>query len=163
MTRIVSALVLALGLTLPAAQLTVAQTAPAEIVKERQHAMEQNWTDYFRDIAQTLRSDSPNLALVATKAAGAVDHLKTLAQMFPPGTGRDVVPTTRAKPEIWTQRADFDGAMTALIDATKVLGDDAKSSDLQKVKADWTTTAKACGACHGGPKKAGGKFRFEEQ
>jgi len=163
MTRIVPAFVLAASLALSAAQISFAQTAPAEIVKERQHAMEQNWTEYYRDIAQTLRSGSPDLTLVATKAAGAVDHLKKLAQLFPPGTGRDVVPTTRAKPEVWTQRADFEAAMTALADATKTLGDDAKKGDLEKVKADWTNTAKACGACHGGPKRAGGKFRFEEQ
>jgi cytochrome c556 len=73
------------------------------------------------------------------------------------------VPTTRAKPEVWTQRADFDAAMTALVDALKTMGDDAKKGDVEKVKADWTIAAKACGACHGGPKKSGGKFRFEEE
>ena len=162
MIRTVSSLSLAATLVLFAGQTCLAQT-PAQIVKERQDAMEKNWSDYFRDIAQTIRSDSPNLNLVATKAAGASEHLKKLAQLFPPGTGRDVVPSTRAKPEIWTQRADFEADMKALIDATVALGDDAKAGDVAKVKADWTTAAKACGACHGGPKEAGGKFRFEEE
>ena len=53
--------------------------------------------------------------------------------------------------------------MKALIDASDTIGDDAKKGDVEKVKADWTILAKACGACHGGPKKAGGKFRFEQE
>ncbi len=163
MIRIISALTIAAILLLAAGQASFAQTSPAQIVKERQDAMDKNWTAYYRDIATTVRSPSPDLALVATKAAPASEHLKKLAQLFPPGTGRDVVPATRAKPEVWTQRADFEAAMTALIDATNTMGDDAKKGDLEKVKADWTTLAKACGACHGGPKKSGGKFRFEER
>jgi len=163
MTRMVPALALAAIVVLGGGQLSFAQTPPAQIVKERQDAMEKNWTDYFKDIATTIRSGSPDLPLIATRAAGASEHLKKLAQLFPPGTGRDVVPATRAKPEIWTQRADFEAALMALMDATKQIGEDAKSGDVDKVKADWTSLAKACGGCHGGPKKSGGKFRFEEE
>jgi len=163
MTRMVPALALAAIVVLGGGQLSFAQTPPAQIVKERQDAMEKNWTDYFKDIATTIRSGSPDLPLIATRAAGASEHLKKLAQLFPPGTGRDVVSATRAKPEIWTQRADFEAALTALMDATKQIGEDAKSGDVDKVKADWTSLAKACGGCHGGPKKSGGKFRFEEE
>jgi cytochrome c556 len=159
MNRIAAALALATTLLLYAGPTSFAET-PAKIVEARQDAMDANWTDYFKPIAGALRSASPDLALVATKAEQAGDHLKKLAQLFPPGTGRDVVPDTRAKPEVWTQRADFDAAMAALVDATKTMSDDAKRGDVEKVKADWTATAKACGACHGGPTDAGGKFRF---
>ena len=163
MFRVVPALALAAAIFLSAGQITFAQTAPAQIVKERQDAMEKNWTEYFRDISRTVKTDSPDLALIATKSAQASKHLKKFAQLFPPGTGRDVVPKTRAKPEVWTQRAEFDAAMKALIDATNVLGAAAKSGSVEKVKAEWPSVAKACGGCHGGPKKSGGKFRFEEE
>ena len=163
MVRFVSAFALAATLLLAGGRNSVAQTTPAQIVKERQDAMEKNWIEYFRDIARTVRTDSPDLALIATKSAQASEHLKKLAQLFPPGTGRDVVPSTRAKPEVWTQRADFEAAMKALIDASDTIAEDAKKGDVAKVKADWTNLAKACGGCHGGPKKAGGKFRFEEE
>jgi cytochrome c556 len=162
MIRLVPVPTLVTILLLLAGQAALAQT-PAQIVKERQDAMDENWTGYFKDIAQTLRSDSPDLALVATKATQAGEHLKKFATLFPPGTGRDAVPTSRAKPEVWTQRADFDAAMKALSDATAVLANDAKKGELTKVRADWTETAKACGACHGGPAKSGGKFRFEKE
>lgn len=163
MTRMVPVFLFAATLLLPAGQISLAQTAPAQIVKDRQDAMDKMWPDYYRDMAQTVRSNSPDLAVVAAKAEQAGEHLKKVAQLFPPGTGRDVVPKTRAKPEIWTQRADFEAALTALADATKTIGEDAKAGNVEKVKVDWTNVAKACGACHGGPKKSGGKFRFEEE
>ncbi len=163
MIRIVLALALAATLLLSAGQISFAQTPPAQIVKERQDEMGKNWSGYFRDISTTLKSASPDLALITTKAAGASDHLKKLEGLFPPGTGRDVVPATRTKPEAWTQRAEFDAAFKALIDATNALGDAAKKGDLVKVKAEWQDVSKACGGCHGGPVKAGGKFRFAEE
>jgi cytochrome c556 len=163
MIRTVPALALAATLLLAAGQVAFTQTSPAQIVKERQDAMEKNWTGFYKDMARTIRTDSPDLTLVATNAAKAREHLKKLAQLFPPGTGRDVVPATRAKPEVWTQRADFEAALKALMDANDTIGEDAKTGDVAKVKTDWTVLAKACGGCHGGPKKSGGKFRFEEE
>ena len=71
MFRFVSAFALAATLLLTAGQISVAQTTPAQIVKERQDAMEKNWTEYFRDVARTVRTDSPDLALIATKSAQA--------------------------------------------------------------------------------------------
>jgi cytochrome c556 len=163
MIRIIVAAALAALLYVSTSQVSVAQTAPAQIVKQRQDAMDQMWPGFYRDMALTIRSDKPDLALIATKAPLASEHVKKAAQLFPPGTGRDVVPATRAKPEIWSQRAEFEGDLTALINATNALGEAAKSGDVQKVKTAWADAAKACGACHGGPKKAGGKFRFEEE
>jgi cytochrome c556 len=162
MIRIVPALALAAAILLPASQISLAQTSPAQIVKERQDGMKQNWRGYYRDISTTLKSASPDLALIATKAAAASEHLEKLEKLFPPGTGRDVVPKTRAKPDVWTKRAEFEAAFKTLIDATNALGDAAKKGDVAKVKVDWQATAKACGGCHGGPEKSGGKFRFEE-
>ncbi|MEP7029328.1 MAG: cytochrome c [Pseudolabrys sp.] len=162
MYRIIAIAALAVILHLSAGQISFAQT-PAQIVKERQDGMEKMWPDFYQAIARTLRIDSPDLAFVAATAPKAAEHVKKLATLFPPGTGREAVPTTRAKPEIWTQRAEFDGALTAMIDATNAMGAAAKSGDVAKVKAEWTNFAKACGTCHGGPEKSGGKFRFEEE
>ena len=163
MFRIVAAFALAATLLLSAGQGSFAQTTPAQIVKERQDGMEKNWTDYYRDISRTLKTDRPDLALIATKSAGAVEHIKKLATLFPPGTGRDVVPKSRAKPEVWTQRAEFEATLKTMIDSTSAMGDAAKKGDMVKVKAEWQVVTKACGGCHGGPTKSGGKFRFEEE
>ena len=163
MIRYVQALALAGTLLLCAGHISFAQPAPAELVKQRQDAMEKLWPDDYRDVSRTLKTDKPDLALVAAKSAQAIEALNRLATLFPPGTGRDAVPSTRAKPEIWSNRSEFEATLGALVDANKTLGDDAKARNVEKVKADWTNLAKACGGCHGGPVKSGGKFRFEKE
>jgi len=161
MIRIVSALALAGTVAAFSAAMSWAQT-PAEVAKAREDIMEHLWSNYYRDISQVARGNSTDLAGAATKASGAIDALKKFATLFPPGSGREAVPTTRAKPEIWTQRAEFDKATQTLIAETAALGDAAKGGNVEAVKAQWPKVAEACGACHGGPKKSGGKFRFEE-
>jgi cytochrome c556 len=162
MTRI-TAVFFALAILAGAGQQASAQSAPADIVKQRQDAMESLWRDHYKAVAATVRTDKPDLTLVATNAAKANETLQKLATLFPPGTGRDAVPSTRAKPEIWSDRKEFEGNLTALLDASKSLAADAKAGSVEKVKADWTNLAKACGGCHGGPVKSGGKFRFEKE
>ena len=163
MIRIVSALALAGTVAAFSTAISVswAQT-PAEVAKAREDIMDHLWPNYYRDISQVARGNSTDVAAVATKAAGAVDALKKFATLFPPGSGREAVPTTRAKPEIWSQRAEFDKATNDLIATTTAIGEAAKSGNVEAVKAQWPKVAEACGACHGGPKKSGGKFRFEE-
>ena len=159
MIRIVSALTLAGTLLLPFA---AAAQSPADMVKQREEIMGKLFPDYYRDILRVVRGESSDLNVAATKAAGASDQLKKVATLFPQGTGREAVPTTRAKPEVWTQRAEFEKALTTLIAETDALAAAAKSGNIDAVKTQWTKTAEACTGCHGGPKKSGGKFRFEE-
>jgi cytochrome c556 len=45
---------------------------------------------------------------------------------------------------------------------TAAFGEASQAGNLDAMKAAWTKVAQACGACHGGPAKSGGKFRFEE-
>lgn len=163
MPRIIFAVFLSLALSVWIGQTASSQTAPAEIVKARQDAMGSLFPNFYRPIAATVRTDQPDMAVIATNAAKANEVLQKLATLFPQGTGRDAVPTTRAKPEIWTAHAEFDAALKELMDTTKALGNDAKAGNIEKVKADWTNVAKACGGCHGGPAKSGGKFRFEKE
>jgi len=163
MIRIVPALAFVGALLLSASEISLAQPAPADIVKQRQDGMENMWKEYLKDVAASIKSEKPDLNLIATKAAGASALQKKLATLFPPGTGRDVVPKTRAKPEVWSQRSEFEGNLKALNDETEALAAAAKAGDVDKVKAEWPKLAKACGGCHGGPVKSGGKFRFEEE
>ncbi len=161
MIRTLSAFALVGALLLASGHASWAQ-APAQAVKDRLEIMKSLWPQYYQDMARSVRSDSPDLALVATKATQADAALKKAATLFPAGTGREAVPTTRAKPEIWSQRADFEKAMAALIAENNAMAEAAKSGNVAAVKAQWPKLAEACGGCHGGPPKSGGKFRFEE-
>ncbi len=164
MIRIVSACALA-GIVLLAAQGVPpqAQTVPAqgakEIAKAREDLMKRMWPDYYRDMSQAAKGAGDPKAV---KAAEAVAQLKKFATMFPPGSGREGAPDTRAKPEVWSQRADFDAALDSLVKETTAFGAAAAAGNADAMKASWAKVAEACGGCHGGPSKSGGKFRFEE-
>ena len=164
MIRIVSACALA-GIVLLAAQDVSprAQTVPAqgakEIAKQREDLMKRLWPDYYRDMSQATKGAGDPKAVKATEA---IAQLKKFATLFPPGSGREGAPDTRAKPEIWTKRAEFDAAIDELVTQTAAFGEAAKAGNADAMKASWAKVAEACGGCHGGPSKSGGKFRFEE-
>ncbi|MFA6265604.1 MAG: cytochrome c [Pseudolabrys sp.] len=162
MIRIVSTCLVA-GMVVLVSQGAVlrAQTAPAQVAKEREDVMKSLWGGYYRDMSQAAKGEG-DLKAVVVKATQANEQLKKFGTLFPPGSGRDAVPATRAKPEIWTQRAEFDAALNDLMKETAAFGDAAKAGNIEAVKVQWTKVAQACGGCHGGPSKSGGKFRFEE-
>lgn len=135
---------------------------PAQMVEQRQEIMDSLWPRYYQEMVRVVRGQSKDFAGMAARAAQASEALKKSGQLFAAGTGRDAVPKTRAKPEVWTQRADFEAALTKMVAETDAIGNAAKSGNLDAVKAQWLKVAEACGACHGGPTKSGGKFRFEE-
>lgn len=162
MIRIVSACALAGVLFLASVSPSLrAQTAPAQVAKERVDLMKSLWRGYYRDMAEAAKGVGDPKA-VAVKATEAAAQVKKFGTLFPAGSGREAAPETRAKPEIWTQRPDFVGAIDKLVAETVAFGEAAKAGNADAMKAAWPKVAEACGACHGGPSKSGGKFRFEE-
>lgn len=145
-----------------AANSAEAQTTAA-VVKERQEAMKSLWPMYYRGFSQVSKGESADIASMPAKTDEAVAALRKLASMFPAGSGRDAVPETRSKPEVWTQKAAFDAALSKLVAETQKLGAAAKTGNVDAVKAQFPAVAEACGGCHGGPAKSGGTFRFEAQ
>ena len=162
MARIISAALGGSLLLLAGGTVAWTQSSPAQMVEQRQEIMKSLWPSYYQEMARVVRGQSSDVAGVATRASQASEALKKAAVLFPQGSGREAVPKTRAKPEIWTQRAEFEAAMTKLVAETDAIGAAARSGNLDAVKAQWLKVAEACGACHGGPAKSGGKFRFEE-
>jgi cytochrome c556 len=55
---------------------------------------------------------------------------------------------TRAKPEVWTNRADFDAKMDKMITETGKLYQVAKTGDAAALKKSVADVDKACSACH---------------
>ena len=139
----------------------IAQT-PAEIVKQRQDLMDQWYPKFLKSFAEVARGQSTDIAGVPAKAKEAATLVRTIPSLFPAGTGHDVVPTTRAKPEIWSNRTQFEANVAALATETEKLGDIAKSGDIEAYKTQYAAVGKACTSCHGGPTKSGGPFRMEE-
>jgi len=146
---------------------TLAATASAQdaaqAVKERHDIMASIWPNYYRGFAQVARGESTDVAAIPQKASEAVATLKHFAMLFPAGSGPDKFPQSRAKAEIWSDRAGFDAAVNTLISETEKLGEAAKTGGVDAVKAQFPKVSQACGGCHGGPPKSGGKYRTEAQ
>ena len=66
--------------------------------------------------------------------------------LFPTGTetGHD----TKAKKEIWSDRAGFDKSAANLVAASQKLAEAAKSGDKAAFAAAFTAEGQACGGCH---------------
>jgi len=162
--KMVGALVLgAIAAAAIAGTEVLAQASPAETVKTRQDLMESFYPKYYRGFVQVSRGQSTDIASIPEKAKEAAAEVRKIPSLFPPGTGRDAGLKTRAKPEIWSERAEFEANAAKLATETEKLGDIAKGGDIEAVKAQVAVVGQACAACHGGPTKSGGKFRFEEE
>ena len=136
-------------------------TDPAGIVKARQDFMGSLFKDYMRAFVPISKGESTDVSGVAEKATGLAKAVKSIPAYFPAGTGRDAVPSTRATPDVWTDRAAFDAKVQDFAKAAEKLADTAKTGQLDAIKAQIQDTFGACLGCHQGPAKSGGKFRYE--
>lgn len=82
----------------------------------------------------------------AGKAADWVANLSEVPRHFF-GEGTDKVGETRARPEIWQKRSDFDAKMDTMVTEAKKLPQAART-DLATLKKAVEATGDACGACH---------------
>lgn len=70
---------------------------------------------------------------------------RTLPTMFPAGSA---VPPSKARPEIWSDRAGFEAAALAYFDAAERLAAAAQAGDRAAFLERWAEVRGACGACH---------------
>ena len=134
----------------------------ADTVKQRLDVMKGFYKNYS-DIAKVVTGENKDVASAATSAAGWAAAARKVSDLFPAGSGPESGVETRAKPEIWTDRAGFDAAVAVLVASTGKLADVAKTGDLKAIEAQLNQAGEACGGCHGGPTASGGKFRTERK
>ena len=144
---------IALGTVLAAATVMAnadpAATAPtpAQIVKARQAALEMSAIT-FGAMKQAMDggADASKQGFQAHALASWAAALPTL---FPTGTGAgQTTSETKAKPEIWTNRAGFDARAADYAAATAKLADLSKAGDTPGFTAQLGLVKKACDACH---------------
>ena len=86
-----------------------------------------------------------DIAPFAFGARALARWARSIPAMFPPGsTG----PTSHARPEIWTDRADFEAKAAAYQAAAEQLGEAAQHGDRAAFLQQWQATLHACSACH---------------
>ena len=103
------ALIAVAGLTVGATP--IASTEAAEDPVKARHDTMEGVKDAMMGIAAMAKKEKPFDAAVVAKNAGAMaDGLAAAAKLFPEGSEKGEIPS-RAKPEVWSQRAGFDEAM----------------------------------------------------
>ena len=82
---------------------------------------------------------------VLQQAEAVLSTAQRKRTLFPPGSDRD---DDRARPEIWSNRAEFDRAGAALIEAAQRLVAAASANDRTAFAAAFQATTAACTSCH---------------
>ena len=134
----------------------------AALVKERIDIMRQ-MGKAFRPVMPIVKGESSKVEDALSSAMTWNRLASNLLAKFPAGTGRDAVPESRAKPEVWSNRAEFEAAAKRFMDESGKLVAAAKANDVEAFRAQFKAFGSACGGCHKGKGKAGGKFRFAKE
>lgn len=118
---------------------------PEDAYKYRASVMTLQGAHMGRINAQ-LKSASPNMQAIAENVA-LLDTLNRLfVTAFPEGS--DMVASSRAKPEVWSQPDKFRQYADRLnVDMTK-LSTAVKSGDVAATRSAFSAAAQACKACH---------------
>jgi cytochrome c556 len=117
---------------------------PDDVIAARQGGMA-----LVGGLAETMKAAVASGAEVKPFAEGAASMAKWGKQyigLYPDGTqtGRD----TKAKPEIWSDRAGFEKADAAFVAASEKLEEAAKSGDKATFASAFKEVGGTCGGCH---------------
>ncbi|MGI9568389.1 MAG: c-type cytochrome, partial [Desulfobulbia bacterium] len=140
----------------------ISQSNTSALVEHRQSIMKQMGRT-FRIIVPIVKGENTNLNEAIAAAATVHTLANQISAVFPEGTGRDTFSNTRAKPEVWSKRQEFDQAAVKLVEESRKLIDAASTNQLEPFKAQFQTYVKACNGCHSGKGSRGGKFRFPKE
>jgi cytochrome c556 len=119
---------------------------PEDAVKYRQSALFV-MGNHFGRIGAMVNNRVPFDAAQAQASADIAVMMSKLPYVaFVEGT--DKVGNTRALPEVWSKRADFDAAAKKMQDEMLKLQAATKTGNLDQIKAAFGETGKSCKACH---------------
>jgi cytochrome c556 len=123
-----------------------ASPSAAEIVAARQASFALSAAT-FGAIKAGLDAGAPAQQL-AFPSGGLARWAAAMPAMFPAGTGPDAVPSTKARAEIWTDRAGFEAKAADYQAATARLRDAIAAGDTAAATEAWAATRATCGSCH---------------
>jgi cytochrome c556 len=126
-----------------AAQVEAAPT-PQQIVAARQTALHLSGATMGHMKAAIDRG--ADVTTLAYGARGVARWARALPTMFPDST-RGITPS-RARPEIWQNRADFEAKAAAYAEAAGRLATIAGTGDREAFVAQFQATIATCQACH---------------
>ena len=138
-----TAVVVSVGLLTACASTQTSSRTPAQYVEDRQKLMKahgENWKN-TQDSAK-----AGNWSGVATNADAMANNAKQMSALFPEGS---MTEKSKAKPEIWQRKAEFDAAAKKMETESIRLRDTARSGNAtatNEILKDFGRTT--CGNCH---------------
>lgn len=120
--------------------------AALKLMKER-HENYEKIGKAMKAIGRTLKSDSPDLAVVRTGAETIATLAPQVKGWFPAGTGPDVG-KTEARAEIWQKNDDFNTKADDFARAATAFQAAARGGDLAAIHSAQGDLGKSCKACH---------------
>jgi cytochrome c556 len=142
----------ALVLLFGAAAAQIAAAAPARpdarlaAVAHRQGQMKRMGAS-LKAVAGFVQGAHEDRAQLRQSAATVQEVAAGLHRLFPAGTGTGVG-TSKARPNIWTERAAFQRRIAGLRTAAAGLVQAAATGDRDRVRPAFRATGAACKACH---------------
>lgn len=117
-------------------------------VAKRQALMKQNG-GHMKKVGGFVKAGKGTTADVVRASQGIAASAKMIPGLFPKGTSMNDGVKTRAKPEIWQQRAKFDAAADNLAALAEKLTKAAQTGDKKAITVAMGNLGKSgCGGCH---------------
>ncbi len=120
----------------------------AKAVIEAREANFKTFGKSMKTMNDNLKSDSPDLAVIASNAATIRGLAPKITTWFPKGTGPESGVKTEARAEIWTDGAGFAAAARRLEPEAAKLEALARAGDLAGVRAQVRVLGGTCKGCH---------------
>jgi len=140
------ALVLVMGLA--AGGTALAAVVDAAKVEHDRHENFHKIGAAFKAVNDQLKADKPDAAVIATQAGIVHGLAPQIPTWFPAGSGPETGVKTRAKAEIWADKAGFATAAKGLEAESAKLQTIARGGDIEAIKGQFKATGGACKTCH---------------
>jgi cytochrome c556 len=114
----------------------------------KRHAAYEQIGKADKALGKILEQAQPNLAEAAEPIATIKSQVALLPGLFPAGSGPESGQKTDAKPEIWTNPAQFAAEMHGLTTATDALDAARQTGDVNATRAAAAALNQTCKSCH---------------
>ncbi len=121
-----------------------AANEPANVIKYRKNLMKAVG-GHIGQIAGVVKGEVSFKGDVKANADAIVALLAATGKVFPEGSGEG---DTKAKAEIWQDRAKFDAALESSLEKSKALAVAAGGGDMAAIGGALGALGKTCGGCH---------------
>ncbi|MCB9675468.1 MAG: cytochrome c [Alphaproteobacteria bacterium] len=130
-----------------AASAALADDSPQNAARYR-HVVMEGVGDHMKASALVVKGEVGRTADLKAHAKAMNDAAQYFDQLFPKGSGPDVVPKSNALPKIWE---DWEGFVKANETFKKASADflaATESGEMEKIKPAFGALGKSCGGCH---------------